>query len=151
MSDPVTHSKTGGAQDVEVEKAYSQEEQQEHAYDLDEKAKTSDFKADAIEAENAEHNMGVIEAVKAYPMATFWAFVMSCTIVGCLSSFAIRSLEEETQLRICLIFRLWNPTMSSLWAISSPYLSSKKNMEFLMATTGSLRRSGSRHSKCLVR
>ncbi|KAG4437521.1 hypothetical protein IFR05_006993 [Cadophora sp. M221] len=81
MSDPVTHSKTGGGQDAEVEKAYSQAEQQEHAYDLDEKAKVSDFKADAIEAETAEHNMGVIEAVKAYPMATFWAFVMSCTII----------------------------------------------------------------------
>ncbi|KAH7320591.1 general substrate transporter [Stachybotrys elegans] len=38
-------------------------------------------KAGAIEAENAEHNMGVIEAVKAYPMATLWAFVMSCTII----------------------------------------------------------------------
>ena len=40
------------------------------------------MKADAIEAENAEHNMTVLEAVRAYPMASFWAFVMSCTIVG---------------------------------------------------------------------
>ena len=40
------------------------------------------YKADAIEAENAEHNMTVMEAVRAYPMASFWAFVMSCTIVS---------------------------------------------------------------------
>ena len=44
--------------------------------------KVSDFKLDAIEAEKAEHNMGVIDAVKAYPMATFWAFVMSSMIVS---------------------------------------------------------------------
>ncbi|KAL1581824.1 hypothetical protein WHR41_09371 [Cladosporium halotolerans] len=44
-----------------------------------EKASIADYKANAIEAENAEHNMTVIEAVKAYPMASFWAFVMSCT------------------------------------------------------------------------
>lgn len=53
----------------------------EHAYDLEKDAKMSDMKADAIEAEQAEQRMGVIEAVKAYPMASLWAFVMSCTIV----------------------------------------------------------------------
>tara|TARA_R110002060_G_scaffold62146_2_gene71575 strand:+ start:1187 stop:1750 length:564 start_codon:yes stop_codon:yes gene_type:complete len=82
MSDPVTDSKTGTGPDAEVEKAYSQHE---NVYDLDEKAKIADFKADAIEAENTEHNMGVLEAVRAYPMASFWAFVMSCTIVSCIS------------------------------------------------------------------
>ncbi|THX03620.1 putative maltose permease MAL31, partial [Aureobasidium pullulans] len=46
-----------------------------------EKAAVSDFRAEAIEAENVEHNMTVIEAMKAYPMASFWAFVMSCTII----------------------------------------------------------------------
>jgi SP family general alpha glucoside:H+ symporter-like MFS transporter len=40
-------------------------------------------RAGAIEAENAEANMGVLEAVRAYPLATFWAFVMSFTIVSC--------------------------------------------------------------------
>jgi MFS transporter, SP family, general alpha glucoside:H+ symporter len=35
----------------------------------------------AIEAENAEHSMTVLQAVRAYPMATFWAFVMSSTII----------------------------------------------------------------------
>ncbi|KAF1972065.1 sugar transporter [Bimuria novae-zelandiae CBS 107.79] len=52
-----------------------------HADVYDEKAAISDFKADAIEAENAEHNMTVLQAVRAYPMASFWAFVMSCTII----------------------------------------------------------------------
>ncbi|RDW83515.1 hypothetical protein BP5796_05006 [Coleophoma crateriformis] len=55
--------------------------QVENVYDLDEKAKAADYKADAVEAENAEHNMGVLEAVRAYPMASFWAFVMSFTII----------------------------------------------------------------------
>lgn len=44
----------------------------------------ADYRADAILAENAEHNMTVLEAVRAYPMASFWAFVMSCTIVSAL-------------------------------------------------------------------
>ncbi len=61
--------------------------QVEHAYDLDEKAKLSEYKADAIEAENAEHNMGVLEAVRAYPMASFWAFVMSFCIVSWVPAF----------------------------------------------------------------
>ena len=39
-------------------------------------------RAGAIDAENAEHNMGVLEAVKKYPAASFWAFVMSSTIVS---------------------------------------------------------------------
>jgi SP family general alpha glucoside:H+ symporter-like MFS transporter len=39
-------------------------------------------RAGAIEAEVLEHNMTVLEAVKAYPAASWWAFVMSCTIVS---------------------------------------------------------------------
>ncbi|KAL2074546.1 hypothetical protein VTL71DRAFT_8324 [Oculimacula yallundae] len=35
----------------------------------------------AIDAERLEHDMTVIQAVKAYPAASFWAFVMSCTII----------------------------------------------------------------------
>jgi SP family general alpha glucoside:H+ symporter-like MFS transporter len=53
-----------------------------HDHDLDEKAKVADYKADAIAAETAEHNMTVMESLRAYPMAAFWAFVMSFTIVG---------------------------------------------------------------------
>ncbi|KAK4546811.1 hypothetical protein LTR36_001543 [Oleoguttula mirabilis] len=70
MSDPVD-VKTHAALEVEAG----------HSYDLDEKAKVADYKTDAIEAENAELNMGVLEAVRAYPMASFWAFVMSFTII----------------------------------------------------------------------
>lgn len=36
----------------------------------------------AIEAEKLEHKMTVLQAVRQYPTASFWAFVMSCTIVG---------------------------------------------------------------------
>jgi MFS transporter, SP family, general alpha glucoside:H+ symporter len=57
----------------------------DHSADLDEKAKITDYKADAIFAENQENQMGVLEAVKAYPMASLWAFIMSCTIVSCTS------------------------------------------------------------------
>jgi len=63
---------------VEPEAGFTQVD---HAHDLDEKAKMADYKADAVAAENAEHNMTVLEAVRAYPMASFWAFVMSCTII----------------------------------------------------------------------
>ncbi|CAI7661122.1 unnamed protein product [Penicillium glandicola] len=52
-----------------------------HGHDLDEKARVSDYKADAIAAENAEHDMTVMGALRAYPMAAFWAFVMSFTII----------------------------------------------------------------------
>jgi SP family general alpha glucoside:H+ symporter-like MFS transporter len=49
-------------------------------YDVGEKV---DFdRAGAINAEDVEHNMTVLEAVKAYPAASWWAFVMSCTIVS---------------------------------------------------------------------
>ncbi len=36
----------------------------------------------AMDAEEIEHNMTVLQAVKAYPAASWWAFVMSCTIVS---------------------------------------------------------------------
>ncbi|PSN69747.1 alpha glucoside transporter [Corynespora cassiicola Philippines] len=48
---------------------------------LDEKAQRAADRAGAIDAENIEVNMKVLEAVKAYPMASLWAFVMSCTII----------------------------------------------------------------------
>jgi SP family general alpha glucoside:H+ symporter-like MFS transporter len=77
---------------------YDSEFKSDHAEDLKgheavyaEKADVADYKADAIEAENAEHNMTVLQAVRAYPMASFWAFVISCTIVSCLPVIATRS------------------------------------------------------------
>lgn len=93
MSDPVELKSYGGA--PHTEKAITQVED---ASNLDEKAQIAQYKAAAVEAENAEHNMGVLEAVKAYPMAAFWAFVMSCTIVS--ASLPLRSifLDEKWQL-----------------------------------------------------
>lgn len=57
----------------------------DHGADLDEKATALAYKAGAIEAEQAEHDMGVVEAVRLYPMATLWAFIMSSTIVSYLA------------------------------------------------------------------
>ena len=70
--------------DQDPEKSHHVERSDSHDVDYDEKAGIADFKADAIEAENAEHNMTVLQAVRAYPMASLWAFVMSCCIVRCL-------------------------------------------------------------------
>lgn len=90
MSDPVepkpAESKAhDGALDrekeVQVENAAGSHIDEKADTQFDENAKVADYKADAIEAENAEHNMTVLEAVRAYPMASFWAFVMSFTIV----------------------------------------------------------------------
>lgn len=36
----------------------------------------------AMDAETLEHQMTVLQAVKAYPAASWWAFVMSSTIVS---------------------------------------------------------------------
>ncbi|OHW98783.1 MFS sp general alpha glucoside:H+ symporter [Colletotrichum incanum] len=74
----LTDSKSPGGDPAKVE-AYAADVS--HDADLDEKAKPSAYKADAIEAEQAEHNMGVLEAVKLYPMASMWAFIMSTTII----------------------------------------------------------------------
>lgn len=87
FDEPKTESHHGHSEVVEAEARVSHDNH-DHAYDLDEKAKASDYKADAILAENAEHNMGVLEAVRAYPMATFWAFIMSFTIVSYLFHFS---------------------------------------------------------------
>lgn len=73
MGDTVDDAKHGDATEIESKAV--------HDHDLDEKAKAADYKADAIAAENAEHDMTVMEAVRQYPMAAFWAFVMSFTII----------------------------------------------------------------------
>lgn len=67
---------------VADEKATAATIEAEHDAVFSEKADINDFKASAIEAENAEHNMTVLQAVRAYPMASFWAFIISCTIVS---------------------------------------------------------------------
>jgi len=79
MSNPLDHKSPGGGGDfaeVEAHPAHI-----DHAADLDEKANLNAYKPGAIEAENAELRMGVLEAVRLYPMASFWAFVMSSTII----------------------------------------------------------------------
>ena len=53
----------------------------DNSADLDANAKLAEYKAGAIDAENAELKMRVLEAVRLYPMASFWAFVMSSTII----------------------------------------------------------------------
>ncbi|KAH7068964.1 general substrate transporter [Paraphoma chrysanthemicola] len=73
MSDIKTH---GG--DELNEKGISQVDD---VNNLDKEAKLASYKAAAIDAENAEHDMGVLQAVKEYPMAALWAFIMSCTII----------------------------------------------------------------------
>lgn len=88
MSEPSDIKATGGGGDIQhEEKGISQVED---AYNLDNDAKLESYKAAAMEAETAEQQSGVIQAVKEYPMAAFWAFVMSCTIV----SREIRSVGE---------------------------------------------------------
>jgi SP family general alpha glucoside:H+ symporter-like MFS transporter len=89
MSDPVEFKSSSG--DPHIEKAII-----EDASNLDESAKLAQYKAAAVEAENAEHDMGVLQAVQQYPMAALWAFVMSCTIVRRLSSFTpgVRSMKN---------------------------------------------------------
>jgi SP family general alpha glucoside:H+ symporter-like MFS transporter len=49
-------------------------------YNIDEKVDYD--RTGAIDAEKIEHDMTVLQAVKAYPAASWWAFVMSCTIVS---------------------------------------------------------------------
>ncbi|KAF9772454.1 hypothetical protein IL306_009839 [Fusarium sp. DS 682] len=53
----------------------------DHAYDVEAKKELVADKQGAIDAENAEHNMTVLQAVRAYPAASLWAFNMSCTII----------------------------------------------------------------------
>lgn len=78
MADHLHADDKAVAKDIQVEKAI---EHVDDSHNLDAAAKAAEYKMAAIEAENAEHDMGVLEAVKAYPMAATWAFVMSCTIV----------------------------------------------------------------------
>ncbi|KAL6857513.1 hypothetical protein ACO1O0_004950 [Amphichorda felina] len=40
-----------------------------------------DLMSDAVDGENREHDMGTWEALKNYPWASFWAFIMCFTIV----------------------------------------------------------------------
>lgn len=78
MSDKIDPKTAPGGEVAEIEK---QPSHVNHSADLDTHAKLSEFKPGAIEAENEELKMGVLRAVRLYPMASFWAFVMSTTII----------------------------------------------------------------------
>lgn len=55
----------------------------EPVYDAVERGEKTDYdRQGAVDAEKIEHDMTVMQAIKAYPHASFWAFVMSCTIVS---------------------------------------------------------------------
>jgi SP family general alpha glucoside:H+ symporter-like MFS transporter len=75
--------------DVQNEKAFPQVDESNN---LDVHAKIEAFKAAAMAAEVEEQKSGVLQAVREYPMAATWAFVMSCTIV---SSFPTHLLAES--------------------------------------------------------
>jgi SP family general alpha glucoside:H+ symporter-like MFS transporter len=64
----------------EIEKDSTSEDRKIEDGHLDDTKRS--FRHDAVEAENAEHSMTVWEACKSYPMACFWAFVVSFTIVS---------------------------------------------------------------------
>lgn len=90
MSEPSDIKAAGGGGDIQhTEKGISQVED---AYNLDNEAKLESYKAAAMEAETAEQQSGVVQAVKEYPMAALWAFVMSCTIV---STCEIKSVKAR--------------------------------------------------------
>ncbi|KAJ7113268.1 maltose porter [Mycena crocata] len=66
--------------DTDIKEKPYENEKVDHA-EATKAADIAAFKADAMEAELAEHTMTVTEAVRAYPMACFWAFIMSFTII----------------------------------------------------------------------
>lgn len=75
MNKVITEKPTS-ASEVEAQPTYKGET----VYDVGEK--TEYDRTGAINAEKIEHDMTVLQAVKAYPAASWWAFVMSCTIVS---------------------------------------------------------------------
>lgn len=122
MSNPVdSKSPSGDIAEVESRPAHV-----ELRTDLDEKSQLAAAnKSDAIEAENAEHNMGVLEAVRLYPMAALWAFIMSSTIVSYMAP--VHPLTVFSGVATNGPDRSWSPTVSSLWALSSPWTSSRES------------------------
>jgi SP family general alpha glucoside:H+ symporter-like MFS transporter len=58
------------------------EEMHEKGVQHQETLSDKDLMANAYEAENREHEMGLWEAIKDHPMACFWAFIFCFTIVS---------------------------------------------------------------------
>jgi SP family general alpha glucoside:H+ symporter-like MFS transporter len=78
---------------------------QRHGTSHDTGEKAGYDKSGATDAENIEHDMTVMQAVKAYPAASWWAFVMSSTIVSPLLNVSNSSSDAR--------IRSWNHTASS--------------------------------------
>lgn len=70
------HKPDRDVQEIEVQQA------DEKNFERDLVSNDKDLMNEAFAAEDAEHNMGMLEAVRAYPMACFWAFIMAFTIVS---------------------------------------------------------------------
>lgn len=76
MNTDITEKQTSAAEVEEAQPASTGGP----VYDVDEKVDYD--RSGAIDAEKVEHDMTVLQAVKAYPAASWWAFVMSSTIVS---------------------------------------------------------------------
>ena len=76
MSKDISEKPTSSA--VEFEAA----QRHETSHDIEINEKAGYDRRGAVDAENIEHEMTVMQAVKAYPAASWWAFVMSSTIVS---------------------------------------------------------------------
>lgn len=74
MSNVITEKNLTSASEVEAQPTST------GIYDVNEKVDYD--RTGAIDAEKLEHDMTVLQAVRAYPAASWWAFVMSCTIVS---------------------------------------------------------------------
>lgn len=98
--------------------------QVEDTHNLEQDAKLSSYKAAAMEAELAEQKSTVLQAVREYPMAAFWAFIMSCTIV---SHFANATILKNA---VDIVFRSWKRTVYSSWEPSLLCLRSRKNSAY---------------------
>ena len=79
MNSDTTKKPTSGSEEVEAQPASTGGP----IYNVGEKVDYN--RTGAIDAEKIEHDMTVLQAVKAYPAASWWAFVMSCTIVSSCS------------------------------------------------------------------
>ncbi|KAM0325157.1 hypothetical protein ACHAQA_007696 [Verticillium albo-atrum] len=120
MSAPIDEKSPAGNQPQEIEAGAIR-----HHHDLDENADMVKYKADAIEAEEQELNMGVLEAVRGYPMASLWAFTMSCTII--MESYCVFLMGSfialgafKTDFGVMVGF---NPDGSERWEIESAWMS----------------------------
>jgi len=152
------HTSDTMGQESEADK-YHDPEDFKHDAVFAEKTEMADYKADAIDAENEEHNMTVLQAVRAYPMASFWAFVMSCTIVRGAPTIPLPPSLSETSRDdrfadpVCPACRSWSPTTSSSSETSSPSPRSRESSACPTRRTSptaatSSRPSGRPSSKC---